>query len=84
MHWYFSECITKLIIFKCDRLLRSQVKQQPNPTPKAIENNNTHYPPPNCILSYNLINLYIPFLIPIKKPQNQVGCEQPTAFTIFG
>jgi hypothetical protein len=37
-------------------------------------------PPPNCILSYNFINLYIPFLIPIKKPQNQVGCEQPTAF----
>jgi len=40
--------------------------------------------PHNCILSYSLINLYIPFLIPIKKPQNQVGCEQPTAFTIFG
>ena len=42
------------------------------------------FPPHNCILSYSLINLYIPFLIPIKKPQNQVGCEQPTAFTIFG
>jgi len=28
-------------------------------------------PPLNCIKSYNLINLYISFLISIKKTQNQ-------------
>jgi hypothetical protein len=54
-----------------------------NPTPKA-DKTKIHTPPHNCIKSYNLINLYISLLIPIKKPQNQVGCEQPTAFTIFG
>ncbi|ELS46419.1 hypothetical protein C789_3821 [Microcystis aeruginosa FACHB-905 = DIANCHI905] len=60
---------------------RSQIKQQPNT--KGGQNKSTHSPH-NCIKSYNLINFYISLLIPIKKPQNQVGCEQPTAFTIFG
>jgi len=45
---------------------RSQVKQQPNPRPKA-DNKTVHIslPPRNCIKSYNLINLYI--LLPNQR-----------------
>ncbi len=49
----------------------SPVKQHPNATPEADDKRIHITPPLNCILSYNLMNLYISFLISIKKTQNQ-------------
>jgi hypothetical protein len=46
-------------VIEYDRPSRSQVKQQPNPTPKG-DSKTIHIPPQNCILSYIFINIYIP------------------------
>ena len=40
--------------FNYNYLLTGWLKQQPHPTPKAIEHNNTHYHICNSIKSYNL------------------------------